>query len=207
MPNPRSRAITLSFSQTVTVLMEACAIPSDGRTAFEARVRQLQRLGVPKRSSTKARGRHDYGIAELAALATAARLMAAFMVPTLAARYVIERWNELAQFALAGADEALSTDYRARRPLRGGPIAVFEGNALADLGRRGRHDDRYVGELGRVILAQADATELQETTGGAGVIIDGRTFMPVLVTRFAELTMATDAELSLELDRLRFAEV
>ena len=202
---PTSRAINLTFADAVTVLMEACAVPPTGRTAFEARVRHLQRLGVPLRAPDQRATRLDYGITELAALATAVRLMAAFMIPTLAARYVTERWAELAPFVLAGAREVLPADYLARRPIRHGTIAMIEGNALADLGRKGRHDERYVGSLSSIVVIDPEATSLPPIAGGALLVLDSTSYMPVIVTRSVELALATDADLAVEMDRLRFA--
>lgn len=150
--------------------------------------------------------RIDYGIAELAAFATAFRLMAAFLVPNLAARYVNERWSELAPFALSGAREVLPDEYLSRRPLVSGTIAIIEGNALADLGQKGRHDERNTGPLAQIVITHAEATDLASRVQGAGLVVDSRTYMPIVVARSAEVTMATDADLFEELDRLRFAQ-
>lgn len=147
--------------------------------------------------------RIDYGIAELAVLATAFKLMAAFMTPALAARYVTERWQELAPFALAGARYVLPPEYLARRPITVGSIAVFEGNALSDMGLKDRHDPRYVGSLGGVMIT--DAAGLASLSYNAGLFIDSSTFMPAIVTHAVKLAMATDAELATELDMLRFS--
>lgn len=197
------RAINLSFPHAVTVLMDACGVPPPGRSAFEARLRLLQRLGVPARTPEQRMSRIDYGIAELAILATAFKLMAAFMTPALAARYVTERWHELAPFALAGARDALPVDYLARRPITIGSIAVFEGNALAGMGLKDRHDRRYRGALGCVTIT--DAVGITPLAYNAGLFIDSSTFMPAIVTNAVKLAMATDAELAAELDMLRFS--
>ncbi len=204
MKPSRDRAIALTHAQAIVVLMAACDIPVSARTAFEARVRQLQRLGVPGRAPDAGRARISYGIAELAALATAFRLMSAFLNPALAARYVTERWSDFAPFALAGARNALPAGYLLRRQLGNGTIALIEGNALADLGQKGRHDERNTGPLGSVTIVDADAAGIPSLLHGAGVVIDSRTYMPVLVTRVAEIAIATDVDLAEELDRLRF---
>lgn len=149
--------------------------------------------------------RIDYGIAELAALATAFKLMAAFMTPALAARYVTERWPALAPFVLAGAAGVFPPGYLARRPIAVGSIAVFEGNALADLGQRDRHDPRYLGPLGSITIT--DAPGLAPLLKDAGLFIDSSIFMPAIVIHAVKLTMATEAELSNELDRLRFPDI
>ncbi len=206
MPPSPNRAINLTFSGAITVLMEACAIPPTARAAFDARVRHLQRLGVPTRAPAQRMSRIDYGIPEFAALATAFRLMAAFMIPALAARYVTERWGELAPFALAGARSVLPADYLSRRPIDNKTVAIIAGNALADLGQKGRHDERYVGPLGDISIVEPDTLRWSALADGAGLLLDSRTYMPAIVTHAAELAMATDADLAQELDRLRFAE-
>ena len=204
MQTSRDLAINLSFSDAVTVLMEACCVPPPVRKAFEARIRHLQRLGIPARPADERNSRITYGIVELAMLATTFRLMAAFMIPVLAVRYVNERWAELAPFTLAGARDVLPEAYLARRPMTGGTVAVIEGNALADLGQKGRLDERYAGALGEVLVVDADTRDIVLRVRGAGTVIDSRTYMPVIVTRTVELAMATDADLAMELDRLRF---
>ena len=184
--------------------MAACGIAPSARTAFDARIRQLQRLGVPQRDDANT-GRIDYGVAELAGLATAVRLMAAFMVPSLAARYVTERWAVLVPALMAGAGSALPADYVARRSIGETTIFAIAAGALSDLGRQKRHDERYTGALGELVLV--DRAALPETIdgfGGAGLVIDTATYMPVIVDGFAAAAMATNSELAHQLDRLRF---
>lgn len=183
--------------------MDACDVSPAGRSAFEARLRLLQRTGVPARTPAQRMTRIDYGIAELSAFAIAFKLMSAFMTPALAARYVTERWHQLAPFVLAGARDALPSDYLVRRPVTACSIAVFEGNALNDMGQKERHDTRYGGALGRVTIT--DAIGLAEREYNAGLFIDSSAFMPAIVTHAVKLAMATEADLADELDRLRFA--
>ncbi|MGY2735029.1 hypothetical protein [Sphingomonas sp. UYP23] len=188
------------------MLMSACDIDPSARTAFDARVRQLQRHGLPSRDGARAAGPLDYGIVELAALATAIRLMAAFMVPSLAVRYVVERWDTLAPLLLSGARLALPASYLARRPISDETIIVIEATALADLGRQGRHDERYAGTLGNLIAAAPVTLDhAVRTIGGAGLILDTHGYMPAIVEGFARGTLATEQELAQELDRLRFS--
>lgn len=197
-------ALSLSFGDAVTVLMEACGLPPTARTAFDARVRQLQRLGVPARGDGSGR-MLPYGIAELTALATAMKLMDAFMVPALAARYVLEYWEELAPAMLAGARTALPANYLARRSIDSDSFVLVAANALAVMGKRHRHDERYVEPLGSVRVAdEKRAAAATAATGGAAIVLDTRTYMPILVTRWTEILLATETELSVELDRLRF---
>lgn len=207
MTFPRDRPIALSFTDALNVLMNACSVPRTGRTAFEARVRHLQRLGLPARGPDDHGARIAYGIPELAGLATAFRFMAAFLPPALAVRYVVERWADLAPFVLAGAREALPASYLMRRSIGNGTIAIIAGNALADLGHKGRHDERNAGPLGRLVIVGSDEPDIISIVGGAGLLIDSRTYMPALVTTVAACATATDADLADELDRLRFAPI
>ncbi|BCA59481.1 hypothetical protein HMP06_2250 [Sphingomonas sp. HMP6] len=158
------------------------------------------------RDGARSAGPLQYGIVELAALATAVRLMAAFMVPSLAARYVVERWDTLTPALLAGAQAALPASYLARRPLGDETVIVIEASALADLGRQGRHDERYTGMLGE--LSAVGSAALQNAVrriGGAALVVDTTGYMPGVVQGFAWETMATEDELAHELDGLRFS--
>lgn len=203
MPPSASR-LTLRYAQAVTVMMSACGIDPAARTAFEARVRQLQRLGVPPRVAKQA-GRPEYGLAELAAFATAIRLMAAFMVPSLAARYVTEYWPMLAPALLSGASEAVPAAYGARRPIGDETLIVIAASALDELGRQGRHDERYGGALGAVmVLSPTAGIDAIREVGGA-VVLDTTHFMPKLVAGYADAAIATEQDLAHELDLLRFA--
>lgn len=206
MVDPIPSALSLSYGEALTVLMEACGLPKVARTAFDARVRQLQRLGVPRRDDQTA-GRLRYGVAELAALATATKLMDAFMVPALAARYVVERWTELAPCMLAGAREALPATYLARRSVSADSFAVFGSHALATMGKRHRHDERYVEPLGTVrIVDERRSAATAAALGGAGIILDSSTYMPVIIREWRDRLSVTDVEMGVELDRLRFAQ-
>lgn len=185
--------------------MRACGIDPPARTAFEARIRQLQRLGVPKRADDRTLGRLEYGVVELAALATAVQFMAAFMVPSLAARYVNERWTTLAPAVLAGARASLPPDYVARRPLGDETIILIEASALSELGRQGRHDERYGGRLGEMVVVGAAAlADALQNAGAAGLILDTTGYMPRIVEGFAQEAMASEQELAHELNGLRF---
>lgn len=201
----RSNALlSLTFTDTLTVLMDACGLPPGARTAFDARVRQLQRHGVPMRDDDTS-GRIRYGIPELAALATATKLMDAFMVPALAARYVVERRVELAPCMLAGAREVLTASYLARRSISSDSFAVFGSNALAQMGKRHRHDARYVEPLGTVrVVDEKRAAATAAALGGAGLVLDSSTFMPVIARQWVERLSVTEIEFATELDRLFF---
>lgn len=198
--------VALRHAQAIHLLMTACGIDPSARTAFDARIRQLQRLGMSRRDYAVPAGRIDYGIVELGGLATAVRLMAAFMVPSLAARYVTERWTVLVPALMAGAGSALPTEYVVRRSIGKATMIVIAGGALSDLGRQKRHDERYTGALSDLILTdRAVLADTMEELGGAGLAIDTATYMPAIVKGFAAETMATSHELAHQLDRLRFS--
>ena len=206
MPNQPSPLLSLSFADAITVLLDACGLSQNARAAFDARIRHLQRLGVPSRTDDMA-GRLHYGIPELAALATAVRLMDAFMAPALAARYVTERWQLLAPFALAGVGEALPASYIARRAIPPATFAVFQANALAMLGKRRQHDERGEEPLGSLrVCDEVRAAAITEALNGAGLVLDSRTYMPAIIRGWVGHLAATEVELGTELDRLRFAE-
>ncbi|PZO81001.1 MAG: hypothetical protein DI632_00010 [Sphingomonas hengshuiensis] len=197
-------SLSLSFTDAITVLMDACGLSSEARSAFDARVRHLQRLGVPYRRDDAAARLH-YGISELAAFATAVRLMDAFMAPALAARYVTEGWSALAPFLMAGAADALPQSYTVRRSIPGASIAVFRANALAMLGKRRQHDDRSDEPLGDVLIcSEARTARVAEAVDGAALVLDSRTYLPAIVRGWAERLSATENELAHELDRLLF---
>lgn len=147
----------------------------------------------------------DYGIVELAALATAVRLMAAFMVPSLAARYVAERWTTLAPILLAGARTSMPSDYLSRRPVGDAAILLIKASALTDLGRQGRHDERYAGALGEIIgISSETLAGSVGAFGGAGIVLDTASFMPGIIEGYSRATMATKDDLEHELDTVRF---
>ena len=183
--------------------MKACGIASDARGPFEARIRHLQRLGLPHRAGDETT-RLYYGIVELAAFATTVRLIDAFMAPTLAVRYVTERWSDLAPLLLAGAAEALPQTYLIRRSIALGCLAVFRASALTALGKRGGNQGNQE-VLGRIRICDGARAEIIiEALAGAGLVLDSRTYMPVIVREWAERLSATATELGSELDRLRF---
>lgn len=205
MPHPAAPLLALRFSQAIPVIMTACQIEPSARTAFNARIRQLQRLIASQSGIDRPSGPLAYGIVDLAQLATAIRLMAAFMVPSLAARYVIERWEILGPALLAGARSALPVDYTARRTIGDATMLVIAGNALADIGKQGRHDERYAGALGDMqVVTPAELPGVVATLGGACLLLDTTTYMPGIVQGFAKAASATGPELAHELDRLRF---
>ena len=189
--------------------MGACGVEVARRASFEARVRHLQRLGLPDRGEVKSHSRYAYGLAELAGIATALRLIDAFMPPTLAVRHVAGCWAALAPCLAAGAgDEAPAGYWGPHRPA-GGTLAVIAGAGLADIGTSAAHERRYAGPLGTVrVFGGADATAgLAAATGGAGVLLDAGAYMPVLLASLRAVDLVTEEDLADELDRLRAGAV
>ena len=129
------------------------------------------------------------------------------MVPSLASRHVIERWATFAPILLAGARAAIPESYLARRPLGEATGILIEASALAELGRQGKHDERYVGALGGMTAVSASTlTDAVQEYQGTGLILDATGFMPALIEGFVKATTATEQELANELDGLRFSE-
>lgn len=200
------RTIELGFADAVTILMRACQIDGGRRQAFVARVRHLQRLGLPPRQVTVGQPRLTFGLAELAAIATAIQLMAAFLPPTVAVRYVLERWTELTPCLLAGAVGELPTAYADRRPIEAGRFLVLAGSALCDLGDSAAHEARYAFTLGPVrSFGDGSLAQAAVAADGSGTLVDTGLYMPLILTCMRDLGNATDEDIAAELDRLRFS--
>lgn len=204
VPNLHPAALSLTYGDFVLLLMKACRILPKARAPFEARIRHLQRLGLPELAGDSLKRLH-YGIAECAAFATALRMIDLFIPPALAVRLVTERWSDLTDFVLAGAAETLPRAYLTRRSIPQATFAVFRANALAALGT-GREDDQSSEDLlGQFRICEGSHAEVMfDALGGAGLVLDSRTYMPAIVREWAERLSATDAELGIEMDRLRF---
>jgi hypothetical protein len=200
-------AIRLGYEEATTLLMEALVQPESARSAFQARIRQLQRIGLLKKPDSKAYERFSYGLVELAALATAFRLMAAFMLPIVAVRYVSERWADFLPALVAG----LGSDYAHSRWDEGQPFDVsfvaIEGVALARLGQKAASDTRYDGPLGQVSChPDNDALgKLWSETTPQGILVDTRPYMAALIAKLAAVETVSDEQIADEIDRLRFS--
>jgi len=204
VPNLHPAALSLTYGDFVLLLMKACRIPTKARAPFEARIRHLQRLGLPELAGVSVKRLH-YGIAECAAFGTALLLIDLFIPPALAVSLIAERWSELTDFVLAGAAETLPRAYLTRRSIPQATFAVFRANALAALGT-GREDDQSSnGLIGQFRICDAShAADIFDALDGGGLVLDSRTYMPAIVRDWAERLSATDAELGIEMDRLRF---
>ena len=202
-------AIVLDFGEAVRILMVALKIEPTARSAFTARVRQLQRMGLLKREGARAYERFRYGVPELALLATAFRMMSAFMLPILAVRYLTERSKDIVPALVAALDEE-----DARNRFRGEtsarvPILTIEGIALSRLGQKTASDSRYDGPLGKVVAASENAklaSVLGETMTDS-VMIDARSFMPSLVREVRMLDYVSNEQIADDVDRLRFMAI
>lgn len=201
------RAFALSFAQAIPVLLKACGLRADARLALAARIRQLQRLGLETPGTPSSR-KPGYGLLELAELATAVQMMAAFVMPKFASRYLIEQRSEFLPFYLAGALNAVPDAWREQRRLSDKCYALLPRTALADLGKTASRDKKYAGELGKVLLfSDCSLADVSTATGGAGVILDSSVFMPALVRAALNAAFATEEELGWELDRIYFGMV
>lgn len=206
MAESSDRAVELPFSKAIDAMMAACQVAPEAKGAFIARVRHLQRLGLPPRGGAPANARLTYGLAEIAAVATAFRLMAAFLLPTLAARYVLERWTDITPFLLAGSAEAMPEGYARRRPPPASRYLVLAGAALTELGRKAAHEGRYDGALGEVtLLGDVDAAAVAAAAGGAGVVVDAAAFMPAIIAAVRSHPLVEEEDVEHELERLRLS--
>lgn len=187
--------------------MEALEQPESARSAFQARIRQLQRIGLQKKPDSKAYERLSYGLVELAALATAFRLMAAFMLPIVAVRYVTECWADFLPGLVAG----LGPDHGSSRWDEGQPFdasfVAIEGVALARLGQKAAGDTRYDGPLGQVSCHPENDVlgALWSETTPQGILFDTRPYMSALIAKLATLDTVSEEQLADEIDRLRFS--
>jgi hypothetical protein len=199
-------AIRLTYEEATTLLMEALEQPDGARSAFQARIRQLQRIGLLKDTGGKAYARFTYGLVELAILATAFRLMAAFMLPVVAVRHLDERWAEFVPALLSGMGDYGRSRWDQDTPCAG-PFVAIEGTALSRLGQKGASDTRYDGPLGaiRCIGASDHVETVWKAAAAQGVLIDTRTYIAPLVAKLAELETVSSRQLADEIDRLRFS--
>jgi hypothetical protein len=199
------RAFALSFADTVPILAKACELNIEARGAIEARVRQLQRLGLDAPGSLQSR-KPAYGLLELAELATAFQFMAAFMLPKRAVRYVTEQRETLLPFYLAGASPTAPTSWSGKSKYRDKRFAIIRGTGLVELGQNEQHGKRYMGELSAIdLVGDGSLSKAAKPLNGAGVVIDSAAFLPSLFAQTINHVFASEAEVCLELDRIRFA--
>lgn len=168
------------------ILRDACRLNEEGEAALQARVRQLIEMGVTGLTRDTAHARHKYGLTELAQLAVSIVLMNAQLQPAVAARVVREGWGALVPFVLSGIGDLLPERFRRLRPIDGGPHAIVEGNALAQLGRKSVRDARGGGPLPTIIVFgdRKDALDASEESD-SGTYINSARFM----RRIFELTL------------------
>ncbi|WBH15823.1 hypothetical protein [Sphingomonas radiodurans] len=200
-------AILLDFSEALRVLMSALGMEGVTRSAFQSRVRQLQRMGLLSREEGRTYERFSYGLLELARMAIAFRMMSAFMLPSVAVRYATERWAEIVPSLIGGLDEADARNRWSGDSARHTPVLAIEGVALSRLGQKAASDSRYDGPLGRVIAhsGETDLIGVLTTTMTEGVVIDTRSFMSRLVGELRRLDYVSEAQVANEVDRLRFS--
>ncbi|CAN5598402.1 hypothetical protein BH10PSE14_BH10PSE14_35220 [soil metagenome] len=202
-----AHAIQLDFNEAIRILMLALEIDPAARSAVQARVRQLQRMGLSKRPEGRAYERFTYGLLELATLATAFRLMAAFVLPIVAVRLLTERWADFVPALVSGvADADVEYEWGAGETDQG-PLIAIEGVSLSRLGQKTATDSRYDGPLGRIDRHAGNAMmdDVFGATMVGGVVIDTRSYMVGLAGNLAALDFVSTAQIADEIDRLRFS--
>jgi hypothetical protein len=166
------------------ILRDACCVKEEGEAALQARVRQLIEMGVTGLTRETAHARHRYGLTELAQLALAMVLMNAQMPPAVAAKVVREGWDTLVPFILAGVGDLLPDRFRRLRPIAGGPFAIIEGNALAELGRKSVRSARG-GRMPTIRIFASSQAALQHAAGSdSGTYVSSTRFMAALYELF-----------------------
>lgn len=188
-------------------MAQACALPGPALSALDARIRQLQKQGITARRENEKFVRLEYGLVEIAGLATGIKLLSAFMAPTVAARYVSECWPQVAPALVAGIGDAAPNAWHETRPAIGGRYLVFAGAALNEIGRKAASEGRYDWPLGSVrSFADADVAAVASAAGGAGVILDTAVYMPSVVRQISCMPMVTEDDIVEELNLIRWAE-
>lgn len=193
--------VVVPLGEALRIARLACGLAEGSELALEARVRLLHRLGVPRRRREKSNARFAYGLTEIAEIVVAIELMKAFMPPAPAARFVSERWNRWAPMAVAGIGDLLPPGFAERYPARASARCYVAGTALADLGSREVHAQRWEGPLGDVVDAAAE-----DAIGASGTLIDGAEFMPVVYRLLAGQPLASPDAMLAGLRRLRQSE-
>ncbi len=179
--------ILIPPSVALKILRDACRLNEEGEPALQARIRQLIDMGVTGLTRESSHARHRFGLTELAQLAVAIALMNAQMQPSVAARVTRDGWTQLAPFVLAGIGDLMPERFRRLRPMEGGPHAVIEGNALAQLGRKSVRDLRGGGPLPRILVFADRETALKGfNDSDSGTYINSGRFM----SRVFELIVA-----------------
>ena len=204
--NRNEASIRLSYGAAIDVLMQTLDTDAEARSAFAARVRQLQRVGLCK--PTGSYNRFTYGLVELAAIATAFQMMSAFMLPIVAVRFLNERWSIFVPPLVAGTGDAMGRAFWRERdvPQPDTPIIFMEGVALSRLGQKSASDSRYDGPLGKTMaLSPGDVIGRAFGTVTAGVMIDTRSYMPRLIGALEATEPVSRRQLEDEIDRLRYS--
>ena len=190
----------ISFADARDLLLEILGLDPDAQPAMRARIRQLQKLGLDQLEARYAR--RDYGLTELTKLATAFRLMQAFMLPSIAVRYLTERWSDFVPALLAGIDHDFASELGVRRLIPATPLVLIEGIALNRFGQKGANDARYDGPLGMIICLPAENAKLEVQKPASGLLLDTRSFMPALLNGLQIKAALSGRQLAHEIDRL-----
>ena len=190
----------ISFADARDLLLEILDLDPAAKPAMRARIRQLQKLGLDQLEARYAR--RDYGLTELAKLATAFRMMQAFMLPSIAVRYLTERWQDLVPALLAGIGQDFAENLGVAEPIPNTPIVLIEGITLSRFGQKGANDARYDGPLGMILCLPVENAMIEVHKPASGLLLDSRSFMPALVSALQVKAALSGRQLAHEIDRL-----
>ncbi len=199
--------IVVPLSTAAEIVALVLDVPPDGIEALRARMRHMTDLGVPTAGRGKAHQRLRYGLVELTEMSVALLLANTGMPQSTAARYVRERWMDLAPVAVFGIGDLVPAGYERRhRPRAAGAFAVIEGNVLKQLGKRGVREG--AGDLPLAGVADvAGETPLESAALGmsSSLVLNASVFMPVIVAALLKHAEAKE-DLRDSVDALRLSE-
>lgn len=163
--------LTVRYGPVLQGLLDAFGLEGGTKAgeAFQARIKNLKRIGFPPAVQREGTGRVDYGLDDVIALIIALRLVAAYVPPATAARLAIAGSDRCRQSAADGLsiDVVKSSHAKAARSL-----LLFSPNALDELGNRESRAGRY-----EPPVRQADLLFLSLGGGGFGEAKEGNPSM------------------------------
>ena len=184
MVRPSSFWISIRYGVLLEALAKANSVPPEGLAAFENRLKHLKRNGFPSGVNLGKTGRYDYSPIDVVGIASALRLMDAYVMPTTTISLVAAGDQQLGILALdrlvevigdkpgadvLGDDGQVAGEHASSR-LR---CAVFPGVALSKLGTMPAGAGRYDAPVNAAKLLTS--AELGDETGlpGSGVVLRG----------------------------------
>lgn len=180
----------LRYGAVLSALVAANGVGTRAATAFENRLKHLKRNGFPEGANLGKTGRYHYTAADIVGIATAIRLIDAYVMPTTAIQLVRSGAAEIAMLALdvivpplvprAGPQldldgSATAHDTEQPDPFLARDYALFAGAALSELGERAPGAGRYDAPVGRAtLLARADLGGELSLAIGSGILVGGQ---------------------------------